>query len=124
MKELANKPENHILANGRTNRKLTGNGMYLHLFTLLKPAYDNGENIKSDLFSGSLHDLKNLSSTLEDRLTVIDRLPLFNTLEELHALRNAWDDVDRYELIGTSAKCAAKYSYILLLVLGKLFLTL
>ena len=113
IKEMARKPEIN-----QTNRKYSGTGLHLQLFTLLKPAWEKGSYTGSDLFSGSLFDLDDLSRTLEERLSVIDRLPSSNTLEELHAIRDAWNDFDRYTRIGKSTKFAAKYSYIILLLLG------
>jgi len=62
--------------------------------------------------------MNDLNELLEGRLALSDRLPEENNLEELYALRDAWNDVDRYELIGASAKITAKVSYIVLLVLG------
>ena len=93
-------------------------GLWLRIHTLLKPAWERGSFPASDFFSGNLCNVEILADRLERRLALVDRLPENNTLEELHALRDAWCDVDRYEKIGTQAKCAAKWSYLLLLLLG------
>lgn len=93
-------------------------GYWLRLHTLLEPAWERGSFAGSDLISGSLSDPHDLLNTLERRMAVIDRLPSGNSLEELYALRDAWNDVDRYELISAKAKMAAKWSFILMLVLG------
>ena len=75
-------------------------------------------NMGSDLFSGSLDDLDQVKEQLENRLALVDRLPSRNTLEELNALRDAWNDVDRYQWHARKAKFRAKSSFVLLLLLA------
>jgi hypothetical protein len=98
--------------------KRSHSGLWLRMYALLKPAWENGANMGSDLFAGSLEDLEQVKEQLENRLALVDRLPSQNTLEELNALREAWNDVDRYEWHARNAKLKAKSSFVLLLLLS------
>ena len=92
-------------------------GLWLRLYTLLKPVWTNEP---TQLFTGSLigGSAGKMLQTLEARLSLAGRLPDQNTLEEMYALREAWDDCDRYQTMGLQARFEAKWSYILLLVFG------
>ena len=92
-------------------------GLWLRLHTLLKPAWVGDPD---QIFTGTLHgdSTKKMRQKLEARLALADRLPDRNTLEEMYALREAWDDCDRYSMIGLRARCQAKFSYVLLLAFG------
>lgn len=98
--------------------KRSHSGLWLRLYSLLKPAWEQGQRYGSDLFSGSLDDLVQVKIQLEDRLSLVERLPKENSLEELNALREAWNDVDRYEFHAERAKLSAKMSFIVMLLLG------
>ena len=100
LQELVNKP----MAELAKKYKRAHSSLWLRLHSLLKPAWDKGDYLSSELYSGSLFDLKTLRRTFESRVAIVDRLPQKNSLPELNALREAWNDVDRYELHAASAK--------------------
>ena len=87
------------------------------LHTLLKPAWVGDPD---QIYTETLHgdSTNKMRQKLEARLALADRLPDRNTLEEMYALREAWDDCDRYSVMGLQARCQAKWSYVLLLAFG------
>ena len=98
--------------------KISCSELWLRIYTLLKPSWQKGNYMGSDLYSGSLYHLNELERTLEMRVALVDRLPEKNSLSELMALREAWSDIDRYEAFALSAKRMSKISFIVLLLFG------
>jgi hypothetical protein len=68
-------------------------------------------------FSGSIMNLDHCKEILES-VVRIDRLPKANSLQALHTLQDAWDNVEVYHKVADSYKRITKASYIVLLVTG------
>jgi len=70
------------------------------------------------LSSGSVFDLDDVRRKLQSRLSLVDRLPKCNSLEEMIVLRDAWNEADRCWWNASRAKRHAKLSFGLLLLLS------